>query len=283
MAKGRWRILLIAILLLLPMPDSVQARKLSDWDISEADSSKVSIEGIGKTIHGGETFKAVDEGLGLSKLSQSYMCLACLELSKDAQELLSSPETERIAVEFFSEHICHRLTAQSERKCEEMIDAYIPLILLRLQDRFAPDRLCSGDQYCHNDTKISFNHEDVFSMVLNKVSDVFRYKKSTTMAKQNRIGLWIQEKILHILLEGCEEMHIYIKECKLVFRENGLQALTNLDKLYKPMSFALRRRAYTIMTSTMCHWTFIVCSTSLASHIDIFLPSFELIKVTGHT
>ncbi|KAJ7530009.1 hypothetical protein O6H91_15G075200 [Diphasiastrum complanatum] len=224
MAKGRWRILLIAILLLLPMPDSVQARKLSDWDISEADSSKVSIEGIGKTIHGGETFKAVDEGLGLSKLSQSYMCLACLELSKDAQELLSSPETERIAVEFFSEHICHRLTAQSERKCEEMIDAYIPLILLRLQDRFAPDRLCSGDQYCHNDTKISFNHEDVFSMVLNKVSDVFRYKKSTTMAKQNRIGL--------------EWAFSGFRQCKLVFRENGLQALTNLDKLYKPMSFA---------------------------------------------
>lgn len=86
-------------------------------------------------------------GLNFHGSSLGVFCNTCMEVSKQAEEALSNPETLK-NVESLAKSICNELPSDLSAKCDEMLGTYIQEAVSVLQDYLSQDKLCIGTGLC---------------------------------------------------------------------------------------------------------------------------------------
>ncbi|KAJ7539879.1 hypothetical protein O6H91_11G113200 [Diphasiastrum complanatum] len=208
----RWRLVLEFVLLLCLGAAAQAARQFF--------SSGIDIFPTVLEIQSDENVPALDD----VENKPNFICTKCLQLSKHAEELLSNPDTPTHAREFLAEHVCYKFTDDPEKKCEELLDTYIPVALAKLQEYMAPGRMCMGSGLCRNDSK---------SLIANAENCVVcRY-----VVVELKIKLQdpkTQMKLIEILLDGCQKVPNHVDQCQTAVLEYVPLLLANLKTVLDP-------------------------------------------------
>ncbi|XP_042496867.1 proactivator polypeptide-like 1 [Macadamia integrifolia] len=197
------------------------------------------------------------------RLSPEFICLSCLEVSKEIVKALSDPLLlEKVST--FVNDACHILPSDIQVKCVEMLETNINQAIVFLKDYFSEENLCNSTGLCPSNANtlpmLSFGKnlqlyldrellskpavntrllpkEQISSSMLqkftNKMSDDKSCDACHTAIKDIRNDLKdpkMKIKVMRILLKACENVDNNIKECKRMVLKYGPLILENLEK-----------------------------------------------------
>jgi saposin len=178
-----------------------------------------------------------------AKYSKNYVCDTCLQLSQEAQLLLSDPETLRQVETIADQFVCSPLQPGLQVKCEKMVDDYVPAVLLDLESRLGPDKLCFESGLCTSSALSGHaNQKKSCTVCQDLATDALTYlEKNKT-----------QEEIVVALHLACAQLKELSKQCDLlvdVYTPRMMEQLDNITpqefcqmtKMCKPPKLSVRR------------------------------------------
>eukprot|EP01018_Ginkgo_biloba_P029354 Gb_31133 [translate_table: standard] len=84
--------------------------------------------------------------------SLDFICNACIEVSKQAEQVLSEPAILE-QVQKLAKDVCKILPSNLSEQCEEMSQTYIQETIATLQDYLSQEKLCISTGLCHANDK----------------------------------------------------------------------------------------------------------------------------------
>ncbi|XP_057813652.1 uncharacterized protein LOC131027599 [Cryptomeria japonica] len=193
-----------------------------------------------------DTISRSGETLAFQRAPSQLVCNACVELSKQAEQVLSDPETLE-NIEELARSICTALPSNFSAQCDEMSKTYIEETIAMLQDYLSKDKLCISTGLCTGDgnidsgIKVSRNDEispfDVGDNTTCAVCEQF-IEETINYANENKT----QSEVISLLHQTCSKLKIFSTECdslvdyyaSLLFMEIGT---VNAKEFCQKMSF----------------------------------------------
>jgi saposin len=83
-----------------------------------------------------------------ARLAKINLCDTCLQLSQEAQMVLADPDTPKQVISVADQLVCSPLQPGLKKKCERMVDNYVPQVILELEAVLGPDKLCFESGLC---------------------------------------------------------------------------------------------------------------------------------------
>ncbi|KAH9315719.1 hypothetical protein KI387_024346, partial [Taxus chinensis] len=157
-----------------------------------------------------------EERLALQGSSFQIICNACIEVSEQAEKVLSDPKTLE-DIEELSKSICMSLPSNFSAQCDEMSKMYIQEAIAMLQDYLSKDKLCISTGLCNGNNddleiKISRNGKisalDVGDDTTCAVCEQF-IEGAINYVSQNKT----QSEFLFALHQTCSKLKIFSTEC----------------------------------------------------------------------
>lgn len=162
--------------------------------------------------------KAVSKSRGLKfHGSLGIFCNTCMEVSKQAEEVLSDPETLENAVKL-AKSICKELPSDLSAKCDETLGTYIQEVVSALQDYMSQDKLCIGTGLCNGNK----NNDLQYKLGMGRNAPSFDAGDDTTctMCEQfiedatNYVSQnTTQLEVLAVLHQTCSKLGVFGTEC----------------------------------------------------------------------
>lgn len=150
------------------------------------------------------------------------VCETCLELSQEAQMVLANPDTSKQIINFADQVVCNPLQSELQKKCEIMVDSYVPEMLLELEARLGPDKLCYDSGLCKPAAILAFQDDRKSCMVCQDLAtDALSYLENN----KTRV------EIVIALHAGCAQLKELRKQCDLLvdlYTPRMMEQLENL-------------------------------------------------------
>lgn len=157
-------------------------------------------------------------GLKFHGSSLGLFCNTCMEVSKQAEEVLSDPETLENAVKL-AKSICNELPSDLSAKCDEMLGTYIQEVVSTLQDYLSQDKLCIGTGLCNGNNNNDLQYKlgmgrntpslDAGDDTTCVMCEQF-IEEATYYASQNTT----QSEVLAALHQTCSKLGVFGTKCK---------------------------------------------------------------------
>uniref|UniRef100_A0A0D6R2G8 Saposin B-type domain-containing protein n=1 Tax=Araucaria cunninghamii TaxID=56994 RepID=A0A0D6R2G8_ARACU len=156
------------------------------------------------------------KGLALHGSPFQFVCNACMEVSKQAEEVLSNPDTLK-NIEELTKSICKSLPSNFSAQCDEMSQMYIQETIAMLQDYLSEDKLCVSTGLCNGNNydsqiKLNWNTEisplDVRDDTTCAVCEQF-VEEAVYYVDQNKT----RSEILSALHQTCSKLKMFSTEC----------------------------------------------------------------------
>ncbi|XP_043690109.1 uncharacterized protein LOC122640893 isoform X2 [Telopea speciosissima] len=230
-----------------------------------------STQDSGKFSENGVTSVKIQPAVRSSKgISPEFICLSCLEVSRNTVQALSDPLLPE-KVSTFVNDACHILPSDMRVKCVEMLGMHIDQAIVFLQDYFSEENLCNSTGLClsnansfpmlnlDKDLHLSLSHDflskpavhprplpkvQISSSMLqkftNKVSDDKSCAACHAAMEDIRDDLEDPEmkiKVIKILLKACNNVENHVKECKRMVMEYGPLIMANIGKFLDDNDF----------------------------------------------
>uniref|UniRef100_A0A0C9RXJ5 TSA: Wollemia nobilis Ref_Wollemi_Transcript_5758_1687 transcribed RNA sequence n=1 Tax=Wollemia nobilis TaxID=56998 RepID=A0A0C9RXJ5_9CONI len=163
-----------------------------------------------------ETVARKGEGLTLHGSPFQFVCNACIMVSKQAEEVLSNPDTLK-NIEELTKNLCKSLPSNFSAQCDEMSQMYIQEAIAMMQDYLSEDKLCISTGLCNGNNygsqiKLNWNTEilplDVHDDTTCAVCEQF-VEEAVYYVDQNKT----RSEILSALHQTCSKLKMFSTEC----------------------------------------------------------------------
>jgi len=197
------------------MPESVRRLSSVNQKLAEGLWKMLNIEPRLSAVPSEKTVSK-SGALNFHGSSLGLFCNTCMEVSKQAEDVLSDPETLK-TVESLAKSICNELPSNLSAKCDEMLGTYIREAVSMLQDYLSQDKLCIGTGLCdgkNNDLQYTLG------MGRNIPSFVAGDDKTCAMCEQfiEEAAYYVsqnktQSEVLAALHQTCSKLGVFGTKC----------------------------------------------------------------------
>jgi saposin len=166
---------------------------------------------------------------GFAKIN---LCDKCLQLSQEAQMVLTNPDTSMKVMKTADHVLCDKLQPGLKKKCERMVADYVPQAFLELEALLGPQKLCYESGLCTPPAIKAFQDEKKTCLVCEALAS-----DALTYLDNNRT----REEIVVALHLACAQMKQLSKQCDLlvdVYTPRMMEQLGNIT----PQSFCEKTR-----------------------------------------
>ncbi|KAG0585455.1 hypothetical protein M758_2G012100 [Ceratodon purpureus] len=142
-----------------------------------------------------------------ARVARINLCDTCLQLSQEAQMVLANPDTPKEVINVADQLVCSPLQPGLKKKCERMVDQYVPQAILELEALLGPDKLCFESGLCTAPALSAFEDERKSCMVCQDLAtDALTYLENN----KTRVEIVIA---LHL---ACAQLKELSKQCDLL-------------------------------------------------------------------
>jgi saposin len=143
-------------------------------------------------------------------------CMVCQDLATDALTYLEKNKTRAEIV--IALHLACAHLKELSKQCDLLVDMYTPRMMEQLEN-ITPQEFCQMTKMCKPPTKVLAGNDCATCQFV-----ILELKIKLQDPKT-------QEKVLDVLMNGCNRVVNHVDECKALVVEYGPFVLANLDKI----------------------------------------------------
>lgn len=172
--------------------------------------------------------------LAQTERANGRTCALCEEFAKDALPYLAANTTALKMIEALH-RACARL-GDSSKQCQIMVDIFAADLMERLDD-ISPEELCQITHFCTPTSKPALTSRGL------KINDCAICQFVVLEVKLKLKDPVTQERILEVLLNGCNRVQNHVDECKMIVTQYAPFILANLDTILDADALCSKIRA----------------------------------------
>ncbi|XP_068655111.1 uncharacterized protein [Aristolochia californica] len=169
------------------------------------------------------------EILSSEEISPEFVCLSCLQVSREVEEVLTDPMLLEKAVTV-SADICNLLPSDYQLKCLELSEMYVRQTVLFLQGYFSEANLCNSTGLCPEAARSLLHLSKVEEKKVPDERSCSTCRNAVAELQKDLDDPELQIKVIRALLKACENTGDHVKECKKIVFRYGPLVLANLGK-----------------------------------------------------
>ncbi|KAG9438958.1 hypothetical protein H6P81_019123 [Aristolochia fimbriata] len=163
------------------------------------------------------------------EISPEFVCLSCLQVSREVEKVLTDPTLLEKAGTV-SADICNLMPSSYQVKCMEMSEMYVRQAILFLQGYFSEENLCNSTGLCPEAASSLLHLSTVEEIKVPDERSCSTCRNAVAQLQQDLDDPELKIKVIRALLKACENTGDHAKECKKIVFKYGPLILANLDK-----------------------------------------------------